>query len=287
MMAMGSRLLVTLLLVATLLAGCTKPRPDSNGAASASLTIKGSDTLVQLAQAWAQGFMKTHPEISVTVTGGGSNTGIAALLNKGTDIANASRPMKPEEFDKAKANGIDVKEVVVARDALSIVVNPKNPVAELTMQQLADIYSGKITNWREVGGPDTNIVASGRDSSSGTYVFFQEHVLHKGPYGRGVLSQISNSQIASSVAEDVGGVGYIGLGYIDESLKDLKIKANDSAPGVAGNLENVKNGTYPLARPLFEYFVGEPKGAAEVWKDWILGPEGQKLVENLGFITAK
>ena len=266
--------------------GCTKPESADEGAAG-SLTIKGSDTMVQLAQAWAQDFMKAHPEISVTVSGGGSNTGIAALMNKGADIANASRPMKPQEFAKAKTEGIDVKEVTVARDALSIVVNPKNPISELTLVQLEGIYSGKLTNWKQVGGPDMNIVANSRDSSSGTYVFFQEHVLHKGPYGRSVLLQTSNSQIADSVAQDVGGIGYIGLGYINDKVKDLMIKKDTNSPAVLGNLENVSNGSYPLSRPLFEYFAGEPTGAAKVWKEWVLGPDGQALVEKTGFIPAK
>ncbi len=276
-----------------LAAGCGSQdtQLDPNAAAPAAekqtLTIKGSDTMVQLAQAWAQDFMKDHPEISVTVTGGGSNTGIAALMNKGTDIANASRPMKPEETDAAKTSGVAVQEFTVAQDALSIVVNPKNTIKELTLAQIKDIYQGKVTNWNQVGGPDMNIVVNSRESSSGTYTFFQEHVLKKEPFADQVMYQPSTSQIITSVSQDDGAIGFVGLGFVGANVKSIPIKKDASSPAVAANVKNVLNSTYPLARPLFEYTPGEPGPAAKVWLDWVRGEKGQKIVEDLGFVPVK
>ncbi len=279
-------------------AGCAKPEEGNagsggsaggsqGGSGKSALTIKGSDTMVQLAQAWAQAFMKAHPEIEVTVTGGGSNTGIAALVNKSTDIANASRPMKQEEKDAAKKNGVDVHEFVVAQDALSIIVNPANPVTELTFDQLKDLYTGKVTNWKQVGGPDMKIVLNGRESSSGSFVFFQEHVLNKAPYASEVLQQPATSQIVDNVAQDKGGIGYVGLGYVTARVKAVKIKQTASSSAIAGTVENVINKTYPLARPLFEYTAGEPAAAAKTWLDWVAGTEGQELVKRLEFVPIK
>lgn len=280
-----------------LVGGCTKPDeptttggttgPAASGGAKQQLTVKGSDTMVQLAQAWAQDFMKAHPEVSVTVTGGGSNTGIAALMNKGTDIADASRPMKPEEKDTAKKNSLDVKEFVVAQDALSVIVNPSNPIKELTMEQLADIYLGKTTNWKQLGGPDKNIVANGRESSSGTFVFFQEHVLKKKPFATTVLQNPATTAIVDNVSQDAGAIGYVGLGYVSDKVKAVPIKKDAGSAAVAGTVENVLNNTYPMSRPLFEYTGSEPTGAAKTWLDWVMGPDGQALVKKLGFVPIK
>jgi phosphate transport system substrate-binding protein len=279
--------------VVAVLAGCAKPDgstasdSESNGAPKGRLTVKGSDTMVQLAQAWAQAFMTAHPEITVTVTGGGSNTGLAALANKGTDIADASRAMKPEEMDAAKKNGVDVKEFTVARDALSIIVNKSNPIKELTLAQLAEIYKGKITNWNQVGGPDKNIVANGRESSSGTYTFMMEHVLQKQPFGTGVLQNPATTAIVENVTQDEGAIGYVGLGYVSSGVKEIPIKKDASSPAVMGSVANVLNGAYPLSRPLFEYTAGEPAGAVKTWLDWINGKDGQAIVTKLGFVPAK
>jgi phosphate transport system substrate-binding protein len=286
--------LIVLAAAGIMLGGCTKP-DDSAGASNGStpsgskqqLTVKGSDTMVQLAQAWAQDFMKAHPEISVTVTGGGSNTGIAALMNKGTDVANASRPMKPEEKDAAKKSGIDPKEFVVAQDALSIIVNPSNPIQELTVAQLADIYLGKVTNWKQLGGKDQNIVANGRDSSSGTYVFFQEHVLKKQKFATSVLNNPATTAIVENVSQDAGAIGYVGLGYVSDKVKAIPIKKDASSPAVHGTAETVLSNQYPLSRPLFSYTAGAPNGAAKIWLDWIVGSEGQAIVKKLGFVPVK
>jgi phosphate transport system substrate-binding protein len=284
---------------AALLFGCSKPEENSvsgtssttgatsQSAQSASLTIKGSDTMVQLAQAWAQDFMKAHPEIKVTVTGGGSNTGIAALMNKGTDLADASRPMKDEEKDAAKKQGLDIKEFVVAQDALSMVVNPANTVQELTLAQIKDIYQGKIKNWKEVGGPDSNIVLNSRETSSGSYTFFLEHVLKKEAFADNVMYQPATSQIVENVAQDKGGIGYVGLGYVNDKVKALKVKKDASSPAIQGSAATVLDHSYPLARPLFEYAPSEPQGAAKTWLDWVAGKDGQAIVEKLGFVPVK
>lgn len=267
--------------------GSSKPVAGTSEAPKQTLTLKGSDTMVQLAQSWAEEFMKDNPDIAVTVTGGGSNTGIAALMNKGTDIANASRAMKPEETEEAKKNGVDVKEFVVAQDALSMVVNPKNTVKELSLAQLKDIYQGKIKNWKDVGGPDMNIVVYSRESSSGTYTFFQEHVLKKEPFADAILYLPATSQIVTSVTQDDGAIGYVGLGYVTGSVREVPVKKDADSPAVDANVANVLNRTYPLARPLFEYLPGEPSGAAKTWLDWIQGDRGQAIVEKLGFVPVK
>ncbi len=268
------------------LAGCTKP--DSGGTTGSgskqNLTIKGSDTMVQLSQGWAQEFMKTHPDISITVTGGGSGTGISALKNKATDIANSSRPMKDEE----KAEVGDVKEFIVAQDALAIIVHPSNPVIELTMDQLKDIYTARVTNWNQLGAPEQKIVINSRETSSGTYVFFQEHVLGKEtPFASTALLQPSTSQIVDNVGQDRGGIGYVGLGYLNEKVKVVKIRKDAATPGVQAAAENVLNKTYPLARPLYNYTAGEPGPAAKTYLDWVMGPEGQAVVTKLDFVPIK
>lgn len=270
--------------------GCSAPKDsaDGGGRGKQTLTVKGSDTMVQLAQAWAEEFMKQHPDILVSVTGGGSNTGTAALMNKGTDICNSSRPIKEEEIAAAKQKGIDVQEFVVAQDALSVIVHPDNPISELTLAQLKDIFTGKVTNWSAFGGPDSKIVLNSRETSSGTYVFFQEHVLGKGvPFADTTMLQPATSQIVQTVAQDKGGIGYVGLGYVTDKVKAIPLKKDDAAPAVAGTIENVLNGTYPLARPLFNYTAGTPTGVVKQWLDWVRGPEGQEVVKRLDFVPIK
>jgi len=266
--------------------GCTAPAEKSEE--KKSLTVKGSDTMVQLGQAWAEAFMKEHPDIQVSVTGGGSNTGIAALLNRGTDVCNASRQIKPEELEQAKQKGLDVKEFIVAQDALSVIVHPSNPVTELTLAQIKDIYTGKITNWKEVGGPDRPIVLNSRETSSGTYTFFTEHVLGKGvPMSEKAMLQPATSEIVRTVAQDAGGIGYVGLGYVTKEVKALRIKKDASAPAVEGTVANVLNKSYPLARPLYEYTAVEPTGVVKTWLDWVMSDKGQEIVKKLDFVPIK
>jgi phosphate transport system substrate-binding protein len=271
------------------LAGCVAPpKEGSAGAGSATLSVKGSDTMVQLAQAWAEAFMKAHPDVRVSVTGGGSNTGFTALISKGADVANASRAIKPEETASAARKGVTPKEFLVAQDALSVIVNKANPITELTLAQLKDIYTAEVTNWKDVGGSNTPIVLNARESSSGTSTFFQDHVLGKGvPYAATAMLQPATSQIVAGVAEDAGAIGYVGLGYLNGSVKAVRLKKDAASDAVAPSIDNVVNGTYALARPLFEYTNGEPAGAVKTWLDWVRGPEGQAIVKKLDFVPAQ
>jgi len=257
-----------------------------------AIVIKGSDTMVNLASAWAEAYQVYHPEVKLTVSGGGSGIGIAALQNKTTDICNNSRPWKDEEIAKAGANGVNPAQTVVAQDAVSVIVNPENPVKELTMTQLSLIYQGITTNWKEVGGPDATIVVLSRDTNSGTHVFFKEHVLQSYPtadktreYGKDVQFLPTNQAIHDEVARNIKTIGYVGLGYIDETVKALGIKKGDGDAAVLPSAETVLDKTYPVARPLFCTVNGQPTNALFAYLQWILGPVGQQIVSALDFVT--
>ena len=252
---------------------------------------KGSDTLVNMALAWAEAYREVDPSLSIAVTGGGSGTGIAALINGTVDIANASRAMKPEEIDQAQANGIDPVEHVVAIDALAIIVNPENPVDQLTMPQLAGIYTGRITNWSQVGGNDAAIVLLSRESNSGTHVYFLEEVVRGGDpesediFAPQTLYMLSSVGITSEVRRNPNAIGYDGLGYVDEDHeKVLGIAVDADSPYWKPSVETAASGKYPIARPLYMYTAGEPTDAIKEYLDWIRGPEGQKIVAELGFV---
>lgn len=246
-----------------------------------SINIVGSTTVLPIAQACAEKFMDLKKDVNVSVKGGGSGVGIAALIDGTCDIANSSRAMKKEEVEKAKGKGINPVEHVIAKDGLAIVVHPSNPVKALTVEQVRDIYSGRISNWREVGGKDMKIVVVSRDSASGTYEAFHELVL-KGDKLRGdALLLASNQAVATTVAQTEGAIGYIGLGYLSSSVKALDID------GVKPSKETVVNGSYKLSRPLFMYTNGEPKGLVKEFIDFVLSPEGQKIVEEQGFVAVK
>jgi phosphate transport system substrate-binding protein len=254
---------------------------------SGSVTVKGSDTMVNLASAWAEAFSNENPKVSISVTGGGSGTGIAALINKQTDIADASRAMKDEEVQDAEANGVNPVETQVALDGLSVVVNPSNPVTELSIPQLSDIYSGKVSNWKDVGGNDASIVVLARDTNSGTHVFFKEHVVQyqeKLEYGSDVQFMAATQAGFDEVAGNENAIMYGGLGYVTDEVKPLGIKKDDSSPAVQASIATVKSGEYPIARPLFVYTNGEPTGLLKAYIDWILGSEGQAIVEELEFV---
>jgi len=254
---------------------------------SGSITVKGSDTMVNLASAWAEAFSNENPRVSISVTGGGSGTGIAALINKQTDIADASRAMKDEEKQDAEANGVNPVETQVALDGLSVVVNPNNPVTELSIPQLSDIYSGKVTNWKDVGGNDASIVVLARDTNSGTHVFFKEHVVQyqeKLEYGSDVQFMAATQAGFDEVAQNENAIMYGGLGYVTDDVKPLGVKKDDSSPAVHASIATVKSGEYPVARPLFVYTNGEPSGLLKAYIDWILGSEGQRIVEDLEFV---
>lgn len=256
--------------------------------------VVGSDTMVKLTQALAEAYNNDNPEANITVTGGGSGNGIAALINGNADIAQASREMKQEEIENARRNKIDVKEYVVAKDGVSVMVHPDNPVGQLTIDQLADIYTGKITNWKDVGGRDESIVVLSRDKSSGTHVFFLEHVLRKGDqkgteeFAPSVLMLPTSNAIAGEIKGNTAAIGYVGMGFVEpEKHKTVKIAGEADSTYVEPTVENVLKGSYPIARDLYFYTAGEPKGASKGFIDFVLSDEGQRVVESEEFIPIR
>lgn len=282
-----------LAMVALAVAGCQKD-PGGQGTGSVSQAVKvienkGSDTLVNLALAWAEAYMKAYPQVRISVTGGGSGTGIAAMINGTVDIANASREMKAEEVTAAKANGITPVEFVVARDAIAVVVNPANPVKGLTIGQLADIYTSKITNWRQVGGQDRPIVLLSRESNSGTYMYFLEHVIQGGNskskllFSPETLLMPSSEGISAEVRQNPNAIGYDGLGYVTEDQKVIAVAKDGNSPFVLPSVGTVNDGSYPISRPLYMYTAGEPQGPIKPYLQWIIS-DGQDEVLRLGFV---
>ena len=258
-----------------------------------SIQIKGSDTMVNLAQAWAEKYMEEYPGDFVAVTGGGSGTGFSSLISGTCNIAMSSRSIKDKEIALAKQRGINPFEIKVALDGLAVVVNPKNPVSKLTLDQLAKIFTGKITNWKEVGGLDSNIVILSREVNSGTHVYFKEHVLRKGdPNGKeefapGALLLSSSQAIADEVAGNSAAIGYYGMGYISSRQKDVAVAKDEKSEYVASTIENVINGKYPISRPLFLYTNGEPKGLVKKFIDFCLSKQGQDIVLRTDFVPIK
>jgi len=247
-----------------------------------------------LALAWAEYYQSERPEISISVTGGGSGTGIAALMNGTVDIANASRQIKKEEIEVAQFNGIDPIEFVIARDAIAVIVNPENPVSELTLQQISDIYSGKFTNWKEVGGDDRPIVRLSRETNSGTHVYFLETVLRLGDkksttlFSRDTLLLPSSEGIIAEVRLNPNAIGYDGLGYVPHDLKMIAIAEELGCEYVLPSVETVNDATYPIARDLYMYTAGEPSGAVKIYLEWIItSDEAQGIVRELGFVPIK
>jgi phosphate transport system substrate-binding protein len=249
----------------------------------------GSDTLVNLALAWAEAYMASHPRVRISVTGGGSGTGIAALLNRTIPLANASRAMSPEEIAEARAAGFQPVQHTVALDAIAVVVNPSNPVDRLTLRQLADIYTGRIRRWSGVGGQDRPIVLLSRESNSGTYVYFIERVIRLGQKGNQdlpspeTLLMPSSEGISNEVRQNPNAIGYDGLGYVTADQKVLAVSAGEGGPYVRPEAATVLDGSYPIARPLYMYTAGAPQGAVADYLSWILGP-GQGLIQGLGFV---
>lgn len=266
---------------------------DDEGQANTGRAIqnKGSDTLVNIALAWAEAYRDVAPDVSIAVTGGGSGTGIAALINGTVDIANASREMKEEEIESAQANGVNPVEFVVAIDALAIIVHPDNPVDELTVPQIAGIFTGRITNWEQVGGWDEDIVLLSRESNSGTHVYFLEEVVRGGDeesddiFAPQTLFMPSSVGITSEVRRNPNAIGYDGLGYVDEAHEKIVAVAPDAGePYWKPSVETAASGDYPIARDLYMYTAGEPRGAIAEYMDWILSPTGQEIVAELGFV---
>ena len=272
-----------------LLVACRSPEGEA-GEAGVAIQNVGSDTIVNLALAWAEAYQAQHPDVRIAVTGGGSGTGIAGLINGTVDIANASRQMKPEEMEAAEANGITPVEHVIARDAIAIVVHPSNPVDNLTLQQLADIFSGRITNWAEVGGESRPIVLLSRESNSGTHVYFLEQVVRLGDkhaptlFSPDTLLMPSSEGISAEVRQNPNTIGYDGLGYVTPDQKTIAVAADPAGPFVLPTVETVNDGEYPIARDLYMYTAGEPRGTIAAYLDWIRSSEGQTIVGELGFV---
>jgi len=256
--------------------------------AKQQVVVKGSDTMVNLASAWAEAYMKLHPGASISVTGGGSGTGIAAMLNGTCDIANCSRRWKEDENKKAAQLGVTPVEHLVGYDGICVVVNKNNPVETLTLDQVRRIFNGSYRNWRQVGGPDEKIGVVTRDTSSGTYIFFQEDVLMKDDYASSAKMLPSNAAITSAVTQDRWSIGYVGLGYaLTSDMKTVKVKKSETAPAILPSVAAVMNGEYPISRPLLMYTNGEPTGATKDFLEFAKSAAGQKIVDDMKFVPLK
>jgi phosphate transport system substrate-binding protein len=254
--------------------------------APTKISVKGSDTLVILAQRWAEIYMTSHPEISIQVTGGGSGVGLAALINGTTDIANSSRPIKSTEVEKLKAryNTLGV-EIPCAKDGITIFLNDVNKVQELSLQQLSDIYQAKVTNWKQVGGEDAPIKLYGRENSSGTYTFFKDEVV-KGDYAASCQTLPGTAAVVNAVKKDKYGIGYGGAAYA-VGVKHCKVKKDDKSAAILPTPETIARNEYPITRYLYMYLRNRPTGDVKKYIDWILSAEGQKVVTEVGYFPVK
>jgi len=291
---MLKKLFVFAIFLSIFLAGCGGKENEQNPRIeTTTIQNKGSDTMVNLALAWAEKYQSLHPDTSISVTGGGSGTGIAALANQTVDIANASRAIKDEEIEKMKSNGVDPVEFVVARDAIAVIIHPENPVEKLTLEQISDIFSGKINNWSELGGEDRPIVRLSRETNSGTHVYFLEEVLRLGDkenktlFSQDTLLLPSSEGITAEVSENPNAIGYDGLGYVTPVVKMLAVARDAESPYVLPSADTVNNDTYPIARDLYMYTAGVPSALEKQYLEWILSPEAQAIVTELGFVPIK
>jgi phosphate transport system substrate-binding protein len=251
------------------------------------ITVKGSDTMVILAQRWAEVYQSKNPGVSIRVTGGGSGTGISALINGTTDICNASRPMTSAEKNQLKQRfGSPGVEVRAALDGITIYLNPSNAVKTLTMAQLKGIFTGTITNWKQVGGRDARIILYGRENSSGTYAFFKEHVLSNLDYASSTQTLPGTAAVVNAVLKDQNGIGYGGYGYT-KGVHIAGVKANDASPAVTPSESTVRSGQYPISRFLYLYLRNRPTGSLKAYVDWILSDEGQALVKKAGYFSLR
>ncbi|GAP05599.1 MAG TPA: phosphate ABC transporter substrate-binding protein [Anaerolinea thermolimosa] len=279
-----------------LLGGCASGSSISSAPAAqptrvaAYIQNKGSDTIVNLALAWAERYQELHPDVRISVTGGGSGTGIAAMIDGTVDIANASRAMKAEEIAAAKAKGIEPVEHVVARDAIAVIVNPANPVEQLTLEQISLIYQGAINNWKEVGGEDRPIVRLSRETNSGTHVYFLEEVLRLGQkenkalFSMDTLLLPSSEGIISEVMDNPNAIGYDGLGYVIPEVKVVAVARRAGEAYIKPSVETVNNGEYPISRDLYMYTRRDAGQAVLDYLGWIKSSEAQKIVLKLGFV---
>lgn len=253
------------------------------GSKPKAVTVKGSDTMVILGQRWAETYMAENRGETIQVTGGGSGTGIAALINGGTDICESSRPMKDKEKEQVRArHGKDVMEIPVALDGVAIYVHQSSPIKELSLHQLKAIYTGRITNWLDLGGSSGKIVPYSRENNSGTYVFFKEHVLENEDFARDIQTLPGTAAVVNAVSKDPASIGYGGIAYAS-GIRVVPILPKDSSQPVQASLATVQSGEYPLSRKLFFYTIGAPEGKVKMFIDWTLGTEGQKVCESVGY----
>ena len=255
--------------------------------AQTKLTIKGSDTVLPLSQKEAEKFMKTNSGSSITVVGGGSGVGIAALMDGTTDIAMSSRKLKMDEKLKLTNAGKAFKELVVAYDALAVVVNTKNKVSKLTKEQIADIYTGKITNWKQVGGDDLKIIVYSRESSSGTYEFFKDQLLKKKNYAPTCLMMPATGAIIESIAQTKGAIGYVGISYLEKTVKAISISYDKGVSYIMPSYVNAKNKSYPVTRPLFYFYEKKNETKVQKFVNYLLSDAGQAIVKEVGYIDVK
>jgi len=245
---------------------------------------------VNLALAWAEQYQLEHPDIQISVTGGGSGTGITALINGTIDLANASRAMTADEINNAKKAGFDPIQFVVAKDAIAVIVNPDNPVSSLTLKQISDVYKGLIKNWKELGGEDRPIVKLSRESNSGTHVYFLQTVIRLGSatdksiFSSDTLLLPSSEGIIAEVSDNPNAIGYDGLGYVSPQVKVIAVAKDAQSPAIIPSADSVNNGSYPISRDLYIYSHGQPKGFILAYLKWIQGIEAQQIVSELGFV---
>lgn len=284
------------LLVALSMAGCGRGPAAGNGPSGGRGMIEeiGSTTVLPLAEKWREGYNREHPEVQIAVSGGGSGTGIRALISGTADIANSSRDISAEEIEQAKAAGVEPMEHVVAYDGIAVIVHPSNPIEAISLEELSKVFSGQVGDWDGLGvGGLRPIQVVSRDSASGTYEAFKELVITMGgkeqsrDYAASALKQTSNQGILALVAQTKSAIGYVGLGYLGESVKTVPVVPAGGGPAVAPTVESVTAGTYPISRALYCYTNGEPTGELKGYVDWIKGPEGQRIVEELGFVPVK
>ena len=271
------------LMAATIAAGIG----SATAAQAGTVTVKGSDTMVVLGQRWAEEYMKKNPKTTIQVTGGGSGTGISALINGTTDICASSRAMKPAEKEKLRDryNNTGV-EIPVARDGLAVYVSATNALTEISIPDLKGIFTGKITNWKQLGGPDANIIVYSRENSSGTYVFFKETVLGGADFTPRAQTMPGTAAVVNAVSKEKFGIGYGGAAYA-KGIKILKVKKDAGSPAINPEKATVLNGTYPLARPLFFYLRAKQTGDIKSFIDWVLSADGQAIVEKVGYYPVK
>lgn len=280
---MSKKKLAVAVMLIFILMGCSTSRKNS-------IQVKGSDTMVNLVQAWAEKYMEDNPGAFVAVTGGGSGTGFSSLISGTCDIAMSSRNIKEKEIGLAQKKGISPNEITIALDGLAVVVNPGNPVDRLTLDQLAAIFSGKIVNWKELGGKDEKIVVLSREVNSGTHVYFKERVLrHNDPdsqeeFAPGALMLSSSQAVADEVAGNSAAIGYYGMGYVSAQQKPVAIAKTDKGPYVTPAIENVMRGEHPVSRPLFLYTNGVPSGLVKSFVDFAFSSDGQDIVRATDFV---